>query len=272
MNKLRQRLDDVFAKLIFCMRHAAGPATLLRLMVQTKRLHRFMQQASPGLKVEQPQQYQVLLQGKKINLHLRTLSGDLQIFYEVFWRMVYDLPGVDFDACKVIVDLGGNVGMSALFFALKAPHAALYILEPDADNFTLLSNNLKSLQQPVKPLLAAAASQSGTLYLQQNRYAYNSATVATVTGEPVAAISLNELITTYQLTTIDLLKIDIEGFETELFSQHTEWLQQVRHLVIEIHSAAAFDCCSRVLNAYHFSMQLLSGNAGAYGIYHAFRS
>jgi hypothetical protein len=42
-----------------------------------------------------------------------------------------------------------------------------------------------------------------------------------------------------RVSQIDLLKVDIEGGELELFSGNTNWLTSVRNICIELHSA---DC------------------------------
>ena len=55
-------------------------------------------------------------------------------------------------------------------------------------------------------------------------------------GISVPSITLNEIIDTYEIQIIDILKIDIEGAEVELFSENYEhWLPKVRYLVIETH-------------------------------------
>ncbi|WP_315817027.1 FkbM family methyltransferase [Paraflavitalea speifideaquila] len=61
------------------------------------------------------------------------------------------------------------------------------------------------------------------------------------------SITINDIIEKYQLLKIDLLKIDIEGSEKELFSgNYNSWLSKVGAIVIEVHDwfrpgcAAAF--------------------------------
>src|SRR5438874_855278 len=38
----------------------------------------------------------------------------------------------------LIIDGGGNIGLSAIWFALKFPKAKILVLEPDQENYTLL--------------------------------------------------------------------------------------------------------------------------------------
>ena len=42
----------------------------------------------------------------------------------------------------LIVDLGANIGMSALYFACRYPKAKIYAIEPNNANFSMLKMNL----------------------------------------------------------------------------------------------------------------------------------
>ena len=51
----------------------------------------------------------------------------------------------------------------------------------------------------------------------------------------------------------DILKIDIEGAEMELFASNTEWLNKVRYMIIETHDKIGREITKRVfktLNDY----------------------
>jgi FkbM family methyltransferase len=52
----------------------------------------------------------------------------------------------------------------------------------------------------------------------------------------IEAIGIRELMEKYNLEYIDLLKIDIEGAEQELFeSNYEDWLPKVKVMIIELH-------------------------------------
>ena len=44
---------------------------------------------------------------------------------------------------KYIIDAGGNIGLAAIFFAVTYPNAQIITIEPDIDNYFLLSENVK---------------------------------------------------------------------------------------------------------------------------------
>ncbi len=269
MSSIVGRLVDAASKLLFCIRISAGSFTLIRLLVNTKKFSAASRSTQAQFVGEKPQQYSLRLAGTKQPVYLRTYSGDLQIFYEIFWRRAYGIAGINFSDCKVIVDLGGHVGVSALYFHNRAPRAALWVLEPDAANLSIAKQNLAQVAGNVTLLHAAAANHSGTLFVQSDRFAFNSKTGWSGNGVPVNALSCNDLFSQNKIIAVDLLKIDIEGFETDLFTANTEWLRLVRYLIIEIHSEQAFLLCSSTLQRYGYLLCAAGRHWGSAGIYHA---
>lgn len=74
----------------------------------------------------------------------------------------------------------------------------------------------------------------------------------------IRAISINEIMLKYNIDHIDILKIDIEGSEKELFQEGFEsWLSKTSLLIIELHdglnSGASKSFFKAVAN-YEFSM------------------
>jgi FkbM family methyltransferase len=58
-------------------------------------------------------------------------------------------------------------------------------------------------------------------------------------GERYPGISMSTLMQRYGISEIDLLKIDIEGAETELFSGDVSWLTRTGAIAIEFHQTSA---------------------------------
>jgi len=66
----------------------------------------------------------------------------------------------------------------------------------------------------------------------------------------VPAITMTEIIDKYNIQRIDILKIDIEGAEKELFSYNYEsWLPKVRCIVIELHDLYRPGCATAFFKA-----------------------
>ena len=54
-------------------------------------------------------------------------------------------------------------------------------------------------------------------------------------GGVVRAVTVKELLEHAGASRVDLVKIDIEGSELELFSENTDWVASVGMLVLELH-------------------------------------
>src|SRR5215211_4889853 len=59
----------------------------------------------------------------------------------------------------------------------------------------------------------------------------------------------------YNITQIDILKIDIEGAETFLFSADAPWLEYVKHILIELHSDANVKQFENAVRHYDFRIE-----------------
>jgi hypothetical protein len=61
---------------------------------------------------------------------------------------------------------------------------------------------------------------------------------------------MDDIINRYNIQTIDILKIDIEGAEKELFTYNYEsWLPKVRCIVIELHDTFRPGCATAFFKA-----------------------
>ena len=73
----------------------------------------------------------------------------------------------------------------------------------------------------------------------------------------IPTISISKIMKDNNITVIDLLKIDIEGAEKELFESSFEsWLPNTRVLVVELHDRMKPGCSKSVFSAickYDFS-------------------
>jgi hypothetical protein len=77
-------------------------------------------------------------------------------------------------------------------------------------------------------------------------------------GEPkeIDGISLNDVVESSPKKRIDLLKIDIEGGERELFASGFEsWLSRTRTIVIETHGPECREVFLQAVKPYGFKVQ-----------------
>ena len=133
--KIIHRLKEAWNKFIFCYTATKDLSSFLSLIWFTK-LYRLRKRS---LKYQnlQNKYFSISLTefpGKKI--FLRTYAGDIDFFYEIFYKKIYQLT-IELNK-NMIIDAGANVGFAALFFLKQMPGATIYCIEPDPDNFIFL--------------------------------------------------------------------------------------------------------------------------------------
>jgi FkbM family methyltransferase len=149
-----------------------------------------------------------------------------------------------------IVDAGANVGYSALRFQKEFPGAIIVALEPERGNITQFRKNCSPYSN-ITLEEAAVWGTSSQLTIRSHNARQNAYQVEESNTGDVKALSINDLMKLHRLPRIDLLKIDIEGSEKEVFSHPNveDWLQYVGMILIEIHDLIEEGCGNAVQQA-----------------------
>jgi FkbM family methyltransferase len=177
-------------------------------------------------------------------LALRAQTVDVRVFDQVFVQRQYE-----FDVSSspgLIIDGGAHIGCASVFFALKFPQAIIYSIEPEPGNFALLQQNLGSYRNSI-PLRAALWSRPAFLSITESSPDSWSFRIAELdqsrSASGVLAVTINEIVSWTGGHAIDILKLDIEGSEKEIFAvRPQQWLPHVRNLVVELHDRLVPGC------------------------------
>ena len=188
-------------------------------------------------------------------------SSDADIFIQVVlqkeYRPILDLFKKQWPSRKasVIVDAGGYIGITGLYFHKLFPSARIIVLEPNSENFSLLKKNVdRSRGETVTPvraglwgaderLVAAEKFRDGRAWSFSLRPGRESEQNA------VEGMTLETLRRQFDFESIDLLKMDIEGAERSVFEDErriSTVLSRVRIIAIEIHDE--FKCRDQILS------------------------
>ncbi len=216
-----------------------GRRRLIRDMVQAnlKRLHRGWSRLANRLLGTAPVTIELQLDGPKA-FSYRPGTTDLLVLEQVFLDGEYDFDPVDPAAVEYIVDLGSNIGVTALLWAERFPRARMILVEPDPENFALLERNTAGFRDRCMLVNAAIAARSGTMSFFRSAREYSHSTVKTddaVSEIRVRAVTLPELLRAARFPRIDLLKMDIEGGETDLMPTLGRLRGAIRYLIAELH-------------------------------------
>lgn len=123
-------------------------------------------------------------------------------------------------SAEVILDLGGYIGESALYFSLIYPEANIYVYEPDPYNFSALETSFRN-HPKIICVNEAVSDQPGQLDFYSRDNGVGSTMVDRDGDMPthqVATTTVDSIRNKYDLSHIDILKFDIEGYEYKVLS------------------------------------------------------
>jgi FkbM family methyltransferase len=167
-------------------------------------------------------------------------SHDAITLHEIFCRGDYRCPSP-----KVVIDIGANIGISALYFLTRSRSTYCELYEPDPHNLEKLLRNLKDHEGRFTVHKAAVADRKGVLAftreptgrygtLETDSWLWNRSSGTERIRVQVEHINtvLNDAMARHGM--IDLLKIDSEGSELKtLLAIDPAPRAHIRHIVIE---------------------------------------
>lgn len=143
----------------------------------------------------------------------------------------------------VFFDIGSNIGYYSLTAApLVGPSGRIYAFEPATQQFTLLKANLSRnnlTQVEAVQLALSDCNGPGVLHLDDT---FNTGSAALRSGdatgpneETVTCTTLDDFVESRQIDRIDVMKIDVEGFEMSVLRGGCRTLERLRPtLLIEV--------------------------------------
>src|SRR2546427_6179555 len=199
--------------------------------------------------------YRVRSRNNDRELFLRTFGGDIYLFYEVFLSTYYQIPDHLKREAMTIVDLGANIGLASRFFAETFPNARFVCVEPNPSNIAILRKNVATLGARVRIIEGAISDRAGeahfagSLECWRGRLDKNASS-----GCVVRCYTMDEIFTLGGIDRIDILKINIEGAEEQLFSQPASWIRKVRMILVELHGDYSIRRFEQDLKPYGFTV------------------
>lgn len=187
---------------------------------------------------------EVRLPGVPHPLVIRPTKPDVLVLWQTFGLRQCAVPMAKPPA--LIVDAGANIGCTAVFLANAYPGARIVAVEPDVENAALARRNTARYPQ-VELVEGAVWPRPVMLEIenpQDESWAFRMRErPVEAGGAGMRGLTIDELSKGAQ---IDLLKVDIEGGETQLFTEETQWLGRVGAMLVELHGA---ECSKAVANA-----------------------
>lgn len=197
-------------------------------------------------------------------IQVRIKTSDEAVYRDILLHGEYDFD-LHFPP-KTIIDAGANIGMSSVYFAHKYPDAKVIAIEAEASNFALLTQNVKPYRNII-PVHAALWNHDGEISVSQPDPSIGVGNWAFITHEGpgirVRAITMPTLLKEMLITSVDLLKVDIEGSEKEVF-ESCDWISVVRCVMIDLHDRIKPGCSTAVNSVMQGFTKLQRGGTTLY--------
>jgi len=143
---------------------------------------------------------------------------------------------------KWIIDCGANIGCASAAFLTRFPKARLFAVEPQSGNFAVLQKNLEQYGDRAIAIQAGIWPREEDLHVERvegrdgEEWAYQVRPCKRGEEADARGKTIPALMEEFGIERIDLLKIDIEGSERELFATGYEpFLDRTSNLAIELH-------------------------------------
>jgi FkbM family methyltransferase len=195
------------------------------------------------------------------NLHVGSCPNYMFLYNEIFVEQDYDIsryfPKFAIKS-GIVFDVGANSGLASLYFVKKYNGIKeLHCFEPIPQIYKQLQHNLKQCDEKFVlnnvalgnrnsitdiiyfPLCDGLSTQSNihekiVLRSWWERIVLNMSTIKQETITNVPVITLSQYIKDHNITSIDLIKIDVEGAEYEIMLGIDNELLKVKYFIIEV--------------------------------------
>ncbi|MDX9971070.1 MAG: FkbM family methyltransferase [Candidatus Gracilibacteria bacterium] len=174
-----------------------------------------------------PYKNSINLYGKHLEILIRS-DADASVYFEVFEDKEYSvLDPIIKNAKLPIIDIGAHTGMFSLYASILNDKVPIYAYEPDPENFkTLKSHFTDNRIFNVYPKNLAVSSITGQRVLFLKTDSHNHSLISDENDEKEQKIftsSISQILEKVKemndTDTCELLKLDAEGVEFEIFEK-----------------------------------------------------
>lgn len=220
---------------------AFGPLNGLRLLFQSERPRREDRSKIKSYRVP----------GYPAPFFLRDTVSDHAIFWQCIVRDQYAVPSevharwiddeyaraVASGARPLIIDCGGNIGLSAAWFARRYPAADVHVIEPDANNLAMLRRNVAGFGGRVTAHHGGVWNHSGHLRIvnpEAGSSAFRVDLVSEASEGTVPVFTIDDICASASGRVPFIVKVDIEGAQKQLFDANPAWVGRATMIMLEL--------------------------------------
>jgi FkbM family methyltransferase len=188
------------------------------------------------------------------SVSLRIGTTDIEVYRQVFDAQEYAFEVAP--APEFVIDAGGHLGMTSMYFAMKWPNAQIVTIEPDRCNWTLARRNLAPYKNVtlIRGALWPRDAHLGIGNPDASPWGYRMVEDlgATFAGAPdnglsVPGFTFERLLRHFGRERADVFKLDIEGSEVDVLP--TVDMSRVGIFACEVHDHKQPGCMDAMLKA-----------------------
>jgi FkbM family methyltransferase len=135
-----------------------------------------------------------------------------------------------------ILDIGSNIGFISCLFASYNPNSTVHAFEPGAQNFNFLRQNIvgNNISNVIPHNLAMGATNYIGRFLENSAWGHleSSANIFEPNLETAVVKTVDQFVSELDFKSIDLIKIDVEGFEMQVLNGMEKTLSRFNPKVI----------------------------------------
>jgi FkbM family methyltransferase len=155
-------------------------------------------------------------------------------------------------APKLIIDAGGNIGDTAVYFLNRFKDCRVVTLEPHPDFFAIAEQNLAPYRNAIL-LKRGLWSHEAKLSLSDDSLGSSVYDESGCAFE-IDCVGVGALLQEYGCERLDILKMDIEGAESQVILENSDkWLPMTELVIAELHGPEIKRDCIAFMEKAGFS-------------------
>lgn len=209
-----------------------------------------------------------------LNLTIRQNLWDARIVREIFFDKPY-IRRFHLPSRPVVVDIGGYIGDFSVYAAKYLEARRVVVYEPIAENFEILKRNVEGNGFGDRiTAVNKAVGNAGEIVLNVQKLENDEVHVSAywypeAEQRRIPCDTLPDLLETHRLESVDLLKVDCEGGEYEIFLDAPDRVfDRIRNIVFEYHRIEGYEAkLARILSRLQSAGYALQRDKGIVSAY-----